>query len=334
MGHRANFVLVEQGKATIYYSHWGAKTIPDMLVAGPDRCWNSIQRLTPGSELLDNVWAEGGLLLDRDQRRLLFWGGEEIKYTPYLRRVFLPALRLLWPEWTVEWALYGVADLADALHIDRSAVLIGEFAEGFHPENPLSDEVLLENEFETTLITIKEKDGMVLNYRMCGLPGSILSVGPHLLDVLARKKPDTLPHERDEEFEEGAFLDLANRQIWVWEKSTLDPRYLAALRTLWPGWYVAGHGEGIVRQVILSGHDPFPIMVPQDEARAALLKVLAAEDLPMPTLSNLVNAITTAVPEEASQVKIASGFFSVPDQILSGQERRQILQQVFSQLPD
>lgn len=303
-----------------------------MLVAGPDRCWNSIQRLAPGNELLNNVWAEGGLLLDRDQRRLLFWGGEEIKYTPCLRRVFLPALRLLWPEWTVEWALYGVADLADALHIDRAMVLTGWVEEGFDPDNPLPDDALLDSEYETTLLTVREQDGMVFDYCVQCLPGAVLSMGPHLLDALTKKKPGTLPHERDEDFDGGAFLDWTTRDLWVWGRSTLDPRYLAALAALWTGWHVAGHCEGIVRQVILSGRDPSPIMVPQDEARAALLKALSTEGPGMPTLTNLVNTITTGMPGEASQVKIASGFFSVPDQILSGEERRQIVQQAFSQL--
>jgi hypothetical protein len=328
MGHRANYVLVEQGKPTMYYTHWGSKEIPALLLAGPERTWEYVQRATPCEELLDSVWAEGGLLIDRDHRRLLFWGGEDILCVPYLRRFLLPALRQLWPEWIVEWALHGVADLADALHIDRATVLAGGVARGFNPDRSISDEMLLENEYQTTLITVRWKDGVVFDYSLTYLPGIILSVGPRLLNVLSRRTPDPLPHERDEDYEGGAFFDLTTQNMWVWDMSTLDPRYLTALPHVWPEWHVRGHVDGMVHQVILSGRDPSDIIIPQEEAIAKLVQTLTMEGPNVPNLGTLLAAATTGKPE-GTEIHIAPGFFSVPEPILSVEERQRILQRLF-----
>ena len=54
--------------------------------------------------------------------RLLFWGGVKIDTHPYLRRLFVPLLRLVWPFWFVEWVMFGVADLARAIGCDLSLV--------------------------------------------------------------------------------------------------------------------------------------------------------------------------------------------------------------------
>ena len=71
-------------------------------------------------------------------------------------------------------------------------------------------------------------------------------------DVVAG--PAALPPE--DQADEGAYLDVPARSLWVWERRTLDPRNLEGLRRRWPGWQVRGHIEGLVRQVALSGRDP------------------------------------------------------------------------------
>src|SRR5579864_232621 len=102
MGHRASYVVIEQGTTSIYYSHWGAKSIPSTVLAGPTRTLAFMRSLTPGDHLLNNIWCEGGLLVDADQGHMLFWGGEAVKYCPHVRRVFLPGLARLWAGWTIQ----------------------------------------------------------------------------------------------------------------------------------------------------------------------------------------------------------------------------------------
>jgi hypothetical protein len=129
MGNRANYVLIEEGHHQIYFSRWGAPTIPSVLLSGPVATIAFVRALTPDDEILDEVWAEGGMLLDIDNRRLRFFGGVKVASAPYLQRPLLRVLRRLWPGWSVEWALLGIADLALGLGWEIGCVLTTEFDE-------------------------------------------------------------------------------------------------------------------------------------------------------------------------------------------------------------
>lgn len=72
MGHRANYVLIADGQPTIYFSRWGALRIPAVVLSGPEATLAYVRQLTPDDSLLDDTWAEGGMLLDLDAHRLLF----------------------------------------------------------------------------------------------------------------------------------------------------------------------------------------------------------------------------------------------------------------------
>lgn len=69
MGQRANLILVEAGKYQLFYSHWCANTLPRDLFWGPDhaQAFIRIQRPVGDSGWLDDVWAEGGAILDIDR---------------------------------------------------------------------------------------------------------------------------------------------------------------------------------------------------------------------------------------------------------------------------
>ncbi|GCE07085.1 hypothetical protein [Dictyobacter aurantiacus] len=278
MGDRAHCVIVERGEATIHLGLGIGATLPSYVLVDALEEWRNVEGwfAYPADSL---YWTPGGLLVDRDQRRLLFWGGEDICYRPYLRRPLLAALRALCPAWSIDWAMHGNADLQAALPRGQSNVqeddLDFDSAQGFDPAHPTNDEKLFgDYDYTNTLITIRWQDGAVSDYILGDLPGMVLAIGPRLCDLLAKKRPSALPHERDEEFAGGALLDVVTQQLWVWDPSTLDPRYLAALERLWTGWRVAGHVEGMARQVSLSGRDPAPIMVPYEECATRLLKVL------------------------------------------------------------
>lgn len=285
MGHRANCVIIEQSQSKIYYAHGNATIIPKLLLEESHDNWQHIEGyFTPVEKLLPINRAQGGILVDRDRHRLLFWGGEDIKIYPYLRRPLLSTLRSLCPDWRVEWAIHGNADLANALSLDLTSLLVGDFAEGFNPDHPLSDEELLADSDEETILTVRWEDGMLFDYHLSYLPATVLAVGPHLLEVLPQKKTAMLPHERDEEYDGGAFLDLTTHEMSVWTRSTIDPRYLMALTQLWTGWHITRHVEGLVRQVSLSGRDPSAITVAHHEAAAKLANILKSS-LPLNRIS-------------------------------------------------
>ncbi|MCB9521412.1 MAG: hypothetical protein H6708_31545 [Kofleriaceae bacterium] len=127
MGQRANLVVIAGGRIELFYSHWRATTLPDEIFFGPahaERMIRAQRSEADGAEWLDEVWAEGGVVLDHDRRLLLFWGGEDLEYDIAERRVFLALMRGPWRGWDVRWAYEGIADLADACGVPRARVLV------------------------------------------------------------------------------------------------------------------------------------------------------------------------------------------------------------------
>ena len=125
MGQRANLILVENGRCSVFYSHWCAASMTRDFFWGPNWATIFIKTQEPRKDghLLDEIWAEGGAVLDRDARELLLFGGEiEISQIP-VRRLYLSLLRRVWEGWDVQWAQEGVADLADCIGYPREEVL-------------------------------------------------------------------------------------------------------------------------------------------------------------------------------------------------------------------
>ena len=99
MGNRANLVIVENGQWQLHYSHWAGCRMLDALAFGPDFAVHYIRshRLCAKDEWTDPVWADGGALVDLDERRLLFFG-DELTTTMPERRAMLGVLALTWPD--------------------------------------------------------------------------------------------------------------------------------------------------------------------------------------------------------------------------------------------
>jgi hypothetical protein len=121
MGSRANFVIADRDGWRLRYSHWAASGIASIVAPGPSAALRFIDAQADG-EWLDDVWAEGGALVDVTRRVLLFWGGDLTDELP-VRRAFMRVLALTWPGWTVRWATDGLGDLAAHVGLDglRSA---------------------------------------------------------------------------------------------------------------------------------------------------------------------------------------------------------------------
>jgi hypothetical protein len=74
MGHRANYVLIKNGKAKAYEDHWGALACLFAINGGPKSVEDSMKGNEKTTELMEWCWAEGGFLLDHDKKRLVTFG--------------------------------------------------------------------------------------------------------------------------------------------------------------------------------------------------------------------------------------------------------------------
>ncbi len=238
MGHRANLVLVEGGSYRLYYCHWCAKSIPNDIFWGPHYAipFINTQQSVNNDESgwLDEVWAEGGLLVDSDRRYLLLYGGEDLKYDIRLRRVYLGLLQLAWPDWTIEWAHDGIAEIARYVGV--------QIPETRDDVNPATLEAPQEKEWVSFIGSFVLEDGALRLFPLGYFASSeALLTGPGLLED-ARQRPGFESLQLDDwlkpnDFPAGGFhIDVPKRQIVYW--SAHDPDQLQHIQGAWPGWDV------------------------------------------------------------------------------------------------
>ncbi|MCI5219549.1 MAG: hypothetical protein D3914_10270 [Candidatus Electrothrix sp. LOE2] len=74
MGHRANFVVIQNSSTKAYWDNWAALGSLYSFAAGPDEAIKFLTDFKPTTELLDWAFAEGGYLLDFDASTAIIFG--------------------------------------------------------------------------------------------------------------------------------------------------------------------------------------------------------------------------------------------------------------------
>jgi len=147
MGHRTNYILIENQEYDIYYAHWDANIIGRKLFYGPDSLIQYIRPLSVSEKLLDTIWAEGSVLVDIDKQYLLFWGDEFLWHNARLVTCFIKMIEdTTWKEWNIEWAQEGQVDVARYLGIDTKEV-VNELEDDEDEQN--DEDVLLSQKNKT-----------------------------------------------------------------------------------------------------------------------------------------------------------------------------------------
>ncbi len=163
MGHRANFVIVENSIIKIYFSQGKAQETPNILAQGLAFCEKYFEEFIEESMLMDNAWAEGGILIDKDLKKVLIFGGSETNYTPALQRHYCKHMSGVWKSWSVQWCSQGIVDFAEHLGLMEDRIL----ADGCKPEFLKSEEWSFTMDADRTqeeVITII-KNGIIADYK-------------------------------------------------------------------------------------------------------------------------------------------------------------------------
>jgi hypothetical protein len=339
MGHRATYVLIEDGTTATYYSHWGAKVVPAVVLGGFAATRAYLRALAPADGLLDTVWAEGGILLDGSTHTLLFWGGELLRDRPDLRRLFLPSVRLRWPGWIVAWATHGVVDfaahpgVAQALGQDSASLLHDNLME-WTTYAEVEIRAPAEDPWIATVLTVRWEDGKVSDYTLGYEPQGYLTFGPDLLAILRGSATGALPRENGDAKDGppmgGAYADVPARVLWVWQDSTRHPAFVEHLRTAWPGWQVEELIDGLAQQVALTGRDPALVAAPRDQEIAELLGEVTWGDDWDP--GALVQRTISPTERETATIQFAPGFYRVDRAAMTPAERCALLQQLLQRV--
>jgi hypothetical protein len=276
VGHRANLVIVDENGWRLYYSHWAANEIYRWLAAGPDAAVAFVvaqQQVESGGGWLDDVWGEGGLVVDTVARRLLWYGNDMICDLPE-RRAYFRLLAATWTGWRVDWAYDGIGDLAAYVGVDRTVVRALDMTRlTAAPQVPYElDELVLSAGAEPDphrapsyeLVTISTAEGhraWVLDHE---LGRHLAWLGPTLIDQVPgpgfdRARLSGFPSA-------GLHIDLRGREVGFWTAETC-PGLLLAVDARWPEWTVTFWGDGYELQLAAAGH---AVTVPACDERSAL----------------------------------------------------------------
>ncbi|MNB75447.1 hypothetical protein D3C75_220910 [compost metagenome] len=222
----------------MYYSHWCANTLPTDLFWGEQYALKFIEMQTKVDESgwLDDVWAEGGAVLDLDHKKLLFYGGEDILYDIPLRNLFLKLMRKTWYGWDIQWAYEGIADLAAYVGYPKEKVLTGF-------DDDLKDASLAppeERDWVNTVASVKFSQNDLLLFPLYGGIDVYLMYGSDLIDKIDKSygyKNISLD-EWSADFPVGGFhIDIPARRLEFWHANDI-PNISYELQSKWSGWEV------------------------------------------------------------------------------------------------
>lgn len=266
MGQRCDLVVIEGGRRERYYSHWAANRLDLELFWGPTQAARFIraqQDVAADAHWLDEIWAEGGAVLDLDRRALTWYGGEDMVFDVPQRRRYHELAAHPWRRFELSWAHEGVADLADTLGLARATVL--------NPREPTIEELDVVGEIDAcdgdVLITVRSADGLV-RWACPTLPQHAIRASEHLLAV-ARAITRTARATLEELPTSGVHLDLVTREVdaWTaWPSADLPAR----LANAYPGWTTRWHHDRIEAQLALAGDI---VAVPPEDAEATLATI-------------------------------------------------------------
>ena len=229
MGHRANYLILSTGKSQLFDSHWGANRVDRDFFWGPEVALDFVRQQRPTEAWTNDVWCEGGAVLDYDAHELLIFGGEDVLFDIYQRAIWLRLMSPLWPGWTIRWAARGILDLVAKVDLPPEEVLARK-PPGF--KAPELRPTTLEKSSCFTLVTIVGEDQP---YTLHNQSEPVLLAGPDLLPRFKRLNSppfiDAIPPSA------GLEIDPQGRSLRYWHshgRCTLQEN----MESRWPGWQV------------------------------------------------------------------------------------------------
>jgi hypothetical protein len=251
MGQRANLIIVEDGEHILRYDHWVANRLDEILFWGVGYAlqYFDAQEKVAENGWLDEIWAEGGAVLDLDKKYLLWWGGEDILYELPLRRIYLKLQSKIWEGWTIEWAHRGIVDLAEYVGYPKEKVL----SEREDLSSAKELKIAEKKSWLHTIGSIKKANSEIKLFPLNLYTEDYLRNGVDLVKQCHQEKGfDNLvwtDWEENGDFPQGGFLiDEKNKTVEFWQARDC-PNVVQELKKLWETWDVVWHQDNYEFQI-------------------------------------------------------------------------------------
>lgn len=300
MGQRANLIIVEGNKYELYYDHWCANCLDSYLFWGFDQSVKFFRAHDKQDDTLwlDNIWCEGGAVIDIDNKVLLWFGGEEISYDIPLRRMLIEFMQKNWQGFDILWANEGVADLADYVGYDRNRV-IAPF-----DENELFDDTKILNilnpanskNYWNCAVSIRNENGQIeiYTYDLSFDLDGFLYYGSRMLDL--RLNGSFLTEYLDNTNNEntllsGIHIDLCNKEVHIWScfEEIFDFR---RLQKAWDGYKICYHKDKFEIQTELTGRKVLFSEQSRKDLKDKIKHIVCIDTIdPLGTINSLVNRL-------------------------------------------
>ena len=112
VGYWASYIVKDRERTRLFVDRWGARNYCcHWLFWGPDLLEPMLRGLEPDFEGGVPDWAEGGMTVDLQAKRLTWFCEDPVYDCLSTIEVLLPLQRALWPGWEVNWAARGLDDL-------------------------------------------------------------------------------------------------------------------------------------------------------------------------------------------------------------------------------
>jgi hypothetical protein len=278
MGSRANYAIRTGGRVELFYSHWGAATVGEDIYWGPERTEAFIGENAKADTWLDSVWAEGGIGLDKDRRRMVYklyeWPLEQD-----LRRAFEQILAETWSAsgWKVEHA-HSWGELAESVGVPAESVTARPIAPSLIGLDQMG--LRLAQGSCYGLLAVRKEEEWRDHAIDCDLAGVLMN-GPGLLEALDRvaglaDMRDAFRGKTEEEkescmrFFDFCAIDADARIVRVSLLYDFEQEAIPLLQEVWTGWTVYHDGGGVEGHFHFTGRPVPPdlILAPVTEPSA------------------------------------------------------------------
>lgn len=250
MGHRANLILVEDKEPKIYYSHWDGQNTPNILSQGLEFCEKHFKKFKEDGWLMDNAWAEGGILIDKDNKVVQFFNVELLEVIAIRNRFIDFLQKNIWTDWSIKWAYKGNVDFAEYLGIMEDYILAKGCNPNYHKFKNLNDLILEEDKewASRTLVTIVSnniiKDYVILGY--CDEIDFCLAEGIDLKDNIPSVLEISTPKNiKEAEIEDVLLVDYNSKDIFICWTDDKDDRHIDYVKNIWNGWDCKRQTKGV-----------------------------------------------------------------------------------------
>ncbi|MFJ3903818.1 hypothetical protein [Streptomyces sp. NPDC090025] len=267
MGNRANVVVVrENGTHELYRTGWAVGLDLDLL-DGPTALLALLPGLRRDDWWLDDLMAEGGVLLDLGRKVLVFFTREGPSTELRHRAATLDLIRAGWPGWEIRPSYEGAAELRGYVGLDPEHVRRRAAGPAPAPFLAPDDEELLGPDPGGVLVTVGQD--------RCHLASDAFDhpvrEGRALLDRLADAPEHGICRLH---VSSGVHLDPERRHLGWWSLSATPGAH--QVPDLWPGWTVEFWRDRWQRHARTAGRfDPAPF--DDGEPPRASVRAAAAE---------------------------------------------------------